>query len=156
MVYCQALRIIERCSRPDLAEPHLEKLREKLVERNYPVKLIESKIDRAKLKDRKEMIFQKRKNKNKNYKKVRLIFTHNQGNPPLHAWIRESKNLLSTPKAKKLGENIQVVYKQSKNIKRMTAGGNKGAGPRGGNSPPAADAGRENGGNAMCIRKDFK
>ena len=61
--------MIERCSRPDLAVPHLDRLKEKLVERKYPIELIESKFEKAKLKNRKELIFQNRKKKKKNDKK---------------------------------------------------------------------------------------
>ena len=121
LVYGQALRIVERCSRAESVGPHLEILKEKLVERNYPAELIDSQFSKAKKKDRKKLIFQERKKKN-NDKKVRLIFTHNEGNPPLHKWIRESKQFLETPKAKKIGQEMQVVFKQPKNIKQLVAG----------------------------------
>ena len=44
---------------------------------------------------------------------MRLIFTHNKGNPPLH-----KKCLVKNYKAKKLGEKIQITYSQPKNLKR--------------------------------------
>ena len=102
----------------------MENLQAKLVERNYPIELIEEQFSKAKKKDRKELIFQQRKNKNGD-KKTRLIFTHNEGNPPLHKWIRESKKFLETPKAKKIGEGIQVAFKQPKNIKQLLTGSKK-------------------------------
>ena len=40
IVYCQALRVMERCSTRDLARPHLEQLRGKFLERNYPEKIV--------------------------------------------------------------------------------------------------------------------
>jgi hypothetical protein len=61
LVYGQALRIIERCSRAESVGPHLENLKVKLVERNYPVELIEAQFTKAKKKDRKELVFQQRK-----------------------------------------------------------------------------------------------
>ena len=42
----------------------MENLKAKLVERNYPIELIEEQFSKAKKKDRKELIFQQRKNKN--------------------------------------------------------------------------------------------
>ena len=105
--------------------PHLKILKEKLVERNYPAELIDSQFSKANKKDRKKLIFQERKKKNNN-KKVRLIFTHNEGNPPLHKWIRECKQFLETPKAKKIGKEMQVVFKQPKNIKQLVAGNKNG------------------------------
>ena len=38
LVYGQALRIMERCSKPEWGNQHLENLRKKLKERNYPDK----------------------------------------------------------------------------------------------------------------------
>ena len=35
-VYSQALRVVERCSESDSAVPHLESLKPKFIERNYP------------------------------------------------------------------------------------------------------------------------
>ena len=53
-------------------------------------------------------------------KKVRLIFTHNRGNSPLHMWLRDAKKfLIKNEKAKKMGEKIQVCYSQPKNLKRL-------------------------------------
>ena len=44
---------------------------------------------------------------------MRLIFTHSQANPPIHQWIRQSKNLLQrNEKAKTIGNRIQVASRQ--------------------------------------------
>ena len=98
IVYSQAVRVVERCSQPDSAVLHLETLKNKFVERNYPTDLVEKQITKAKSKDRKEIIFQQRRNKNENDNKIRLIFTHNAQNPPIHKWLRSSKKFLNTPK----------------------------------------------------------
>ena len=71
------------------------------------------------------MIHQNRKKKNNKDTKVRLIFTNNESNPPIHKWLREGKKFLKTVKAKKMGESLQVVYKQPRNLQRILAGGNK-------------------------------
>ena len=52
--------------------------------RNYPETLINEQFEKAKKKDRKQLIYQNRKQKNmKKDEKIRLIFTYNEGNPPL-------------------------------------------------------------------------
>ena len=122
IVFSQALRIVERCSTQDLAEPHLVNLKSKLLARNYPEDVIDSQIEKAKLKNRKELIFQSRKKKLKADGKIRLIFTNNEGNPPLHKWLREGKKFLRSTKAKKMASNLQIVYKQPRNLQRLVAG----------------------------------
>ena len=82
IVYSQALRVIERCSLPDSAQPHLENLKGKFLNRKYPEELIDNQFEKAKLKQRKDLIFQERKKKTKD-NKIRLIFTNNSQNPPL-------------------------------------------------------------------------
>ena len=88
IVYCQALRIVERCSLPELAVPHLEQLENKFLERHYPKKIIDQQIEKAKGKNRKQLIYQGRKENKGSDKKVRLIFTNNEANPPIHKWLR--------------------------------------------------------------------
>ena len=61
VVYGQALRIVEICSKVDDWDHHLENLKSKLQKRNYPEKLIDEKISQAKKKTRKELVYQKRK-----------------------------------------------------------------------------------------------
>ena len=123
IIYGQALRIIERCSDPVDANLHLEKLKEKLLTRHYPENAIDQQFSRAKKNDRKELIYQNRKQKNKNDKKTRLIFTHNEGNPPLHQWLREAKKLLvRNERAKSMGEDMQISFRQPRNLKKIATG----------------------------------
>ena len=120
VVYGQALRIIERCSKPEDRDTHLENLKSKLEARSYPEKLINDKFSEAKKKSRKNLIYQNRKKKNMSDGKVRLIFTHNKGNPPLNMWLREVKKcLIKNEKAKEIGDKMQVCFGQPKNIKRI-------------------------------------
>ena len=120
LVYGQAVRILERCSKPEWGEEHLKNLRSKLSERNYPEKLISEKFAEARKKSRGELINQKRKTNKNQDDKVRLIFTHNRGNPPLYKWIREARGcLVKNEKAKALGEKIQICHSQPKNLKRI-------------------------------------
>ena len=120
IVYGQALRIIERCSKPEDAQNHLDDLKTKLRERNYPEKVIEQKFSKAKKNVRSDLIFKNRRKNGKPDDKVRLIFTHNQGNPPLHQWMREAKKCLhKNAKAKALGDKIQIGFRQPKNLKKI-------------------------------------
>ena len=94
----------------------MSNLEEKLIERNYPKELILENFEKAKKKNRRDLIFNPRKTKGKD-EKIRLIFTHNAGNPPLHQWTREAKKqLVRNDKAKKMGDCIQISSRQPKNL----------------------------------------
>ena len=93
VVFGQALQILERCSKPEDTEKHLENLKTKLKNRNYPENLIDGKIEKAKKKPRHDLIQQKRKSKNKKDDKIRMIFTQNSANPPLNMWLREATKM---------------------------------------------------------------
>ena len=122
-MYSQALRIVERCSKEADVEKQLDNLKEELEDRSYPAELIDRKFKKVKEKKRNDLIFQTRKKKTDD--KIRLIFTHNQGNPPLHQWLREAKRLLvRNDKAKKMGDQMQVAYRQPKNMKKIVTQNN--------------------------------
>ena len=77
--------------------------------RKYPEEQIDLNFEKAKKFTRKELISRNKKNKNKNDGKIRLIFTYNEGNPPLYQWMREAKRcLVRNEKAKELGDCIQI------------------------------------------------
>ena len=58
--------------------------------------------------------------------KIRLLFTHNEGNLPIHQWLRECKKLLvKNEKAKNFGEKLSIGLKQPTNLKRKVAGYHK-------------------------------
>ena len=122
IVYSQALRVVGLCSQPDSAKTHLGNLSDKFRSRNYPENVIQKSISRAESISRKEIIFGQRKQKKHNDKKVRLIFTYNSRNPPLHKWLREGKKLLTTPEGKEIAKNFQIVNKQSRNLKQLVTG----------------------------------
>ena len=87
--------------------------------KKYPEKLINSKFSEARKRTRKSLIHQNRHEKS-NDEKLRLIFTHNQGNPPLHKWFREAKEcLVKDDRAKKLGDNMQICFRQPRNMKSI-------------------------------------
>ena len=122
IVYSQALRVVQLCSQPEAAKLHLEKLSKKFEDRNYPEEVIEKSFRKATSIPRKDLIFGQRKNKSLNDKKVRLVFTYNSKNPPLHKWLREGKRFLTSPEGKEIGRNLQIVNKQPKNLKQLVTG----------------------------------
>ena len=98
-------------------ESHLQNLKQKLESRNYPSEVINKQFSRAKSRSRKSLIYQRRKEKSSGDGKIRLIFTHNQENPPIYKWLREGKRLLArNERAKTMGDNLQVGWKQPKNL----------------------------------------
>ena len=104
-------------------------LKTKFEDRNYPSELIDCQFEKAKKKDRKALISQPPKTKNSKDNKVRLIFTHNRANPPIHKWVREEKHLLRrNDRAKDIGSRIQVASRQPKNLQQLVGGFRKGSG----------------------------
>ena len=121
--YSQALRVVEKCSDKELMDTELVKLKEKFRERNYSEQLLGEKFGQAKKKDRRNLIFQDRKNNKKETKKVRLMFTHNQSNPPIHKWLRLCKPILDKNEvAKDIGSRIQICTKQPRNLQAILGG----------------------------------
>ena len=121
--FSQALRVVERCSSSEERDIQLKNLKTKFQERNYPEQIIEKQFLKAKSKERKDLIFQKRKPKGTGDKKVRLVFTHNAANPPIHKWVREAKKHLErNDQAKEIGQRIQIANKQPPNLQRIVGG----------------------------------
>ena len=77
----------------------------------------------AKKKDRRSLIFQSSKKCNGGKKKVRLMFTHNKTNPPIHKWLRLCKPILDKNEvAKDIGSRIQICTKQPRNLQAILGG----------------------------------
>ena len=137
--YSQALRVVERCATTQDRDMQLNNLKEKLLERKYPEEVVDAKFKLAKKRDRRNLIFGNRSG-NKSDDKVRLIFTHNKVNPPIHAWMRQCKKLLArNDEAKALGSRIQISSRQPKNLLRIAAGYKDGKGVR--KTPPDENPG---------------
>ena len=97
--------------------------------------MVDSQVERALTRDRKTLIQQNRKRKDKGKEKVRLIFTQNESNPPIHRWIRDArKTLIRDERSVEIGKMVQITSKQPKNIKSIvTKNNNRG---RGGDKDP--------------------
>ena len=74
LVYGQAIRILERCSKAEDRDKHFENLRSKLQEQNYPDEIIRKKFSEARKKSRGELIHQER-NKNAENENLRSART---------------------------------------------------------------------------------
>ena len=119
------MRILERCSKNENAQNHLDILKEKLQTRNYPDALIDKQIGKAKHKSREYILVRKPRKKADN--KFTLVFTHNKANPPLNKLIRESKKvLLKNDAAREMGGSIQVGWRQPRNLRNTVCGLKKG------------------------------
>ena len=79
LIYGQAIRILERCSKIEDRDSHLKNLRLKLKERNYPDKLISDKFSEAKKTSRGELLHKSRSKNRKQDDKVRPTI---EGIPP--------------------------------------------------------------------------
>jgi hypothetical protein len=82
--------------------------------------LINSQFSKALEVDRLDLLFKTPAQRKKSKKKVvaPLILTFNPGNPPVKSWINEElTNLYQDPKMKKTFPNIDVVYRQNRNIR---------------------------------------
>ena len=126
--YSQALRVIERCSLAENRDNQLEDLKKKFEERNYPSEVVDMQFERAMKNERMDLIHKKRKKKGTDGK-VRLVFTHNSANPPIHQWLRDSKkHLEKNDQAKEIGKRVQICTKQPPNLQRIIGGCKDGAG----------------------------
>ena len=127
------MRIIGICSKDNDKEAHLNNLKEKLIERNYPEELIEKKFCKARQQNRKDIIFKQRKPQQQKDDKIRLIFTHTAANPPIHKWLREGKkHLARNDRTRAMGKKIHIASRQPKNMLRIVRNSNF---PRGSQAP---------------------
>ena len=82
--------------------------------------LINEQFKKALEVDRLDLLFRSPTLRKKVKKKVTdpLILTYNPGNPPIRTWINEGLDILHTdPEIKKILPNIDVVFRQDRNIR---------------------------------------
>ena len=101
-----------------LRSEYLKDLREKFLQQEYPMDLINSQFSKALEVDRYDLLFKSPAQRKKSKKRAPLVLTFNPGNPPVKSWINEElSNLHKDPKMKKTFPNIDVVYRQNRNIR---------------------------------------
>ena len=89
------MRAVEKCTLQNDGEEHLENLKEKFKERNYPTELVEEQFRKSRKKERKQLINQVR-NEEGGDDRVRLISTHTH--QPTHKQVGQRVQALAEEK----------------------------------------------------------
>ena len=127
--YGQAIRVQTICSEPEFVSSNLSHLKEKLIERGYPLELIETQFRKAATINRSELLKQhvypydatpapvgaeKRKFR------PDFIITYNPHNPPLRKWLEQFHHiLLSDPKMSKVRPKAPTIaFRQAPNLRQ--------------------------------------
>ena len=100
---------------------YLCELREKFLQQEYPLNLINTQFEKALEVDKLDLLFRSPSIRKKSRKQViaPLIITFNPGNPPVRTWITEGLGILHTDEeVKKILPHIDVVFRQDKSIRR--------------------------------------
>ena len=118
VVYGKALQGLMVNSRQDWNLEYLVDLREKFLQQEYPLAVINSQFKRALEVDRLDLIFGNpalRKNKKKKVV-APLILTYNPSNPPVKTWIKEGMEILHKPffNFGSLGSKVEESFSESR------------------------------------------
>ena len=119
VVYGMALQGLMVNSRMEWNLEYLKDLREKFIQQEYPIDLINAQYQKALQVDRMDLLFGNPATRKKKKSVIApLVITYNPGNPPVREWIQKGLGVLhEDPKMKKLFPNIDVVFRQNRNIK---------------------------------------
>ena len=121
VVYGMALQGLMVNSRQEWNLEYLKDLREKFLQQEYPLELINGQFSKALQVDRMDLLFKDPalRKKNKRMVVAPLVLTYNSGNPPVKDWIKEGlEHLHKDPNMKRIFPKIDVVSRQNKNIQR--------------------------------------
>ena len=103
-------------SREEWNIEYLRELREKFLQQDYPLNLINEEYTKALQISRMDLLFNDSRKKKRKVISP-LIITFNPGNPPIKRWIQEEiKVLHEDPTLKKIFPKIDVVTRQAENI----------------------------------------
>ena len=111
-------------SRKEWNLEYLVELREKFLQQEYPLGLVNQQFARALSVNRSDLIFAKSSQKKPKKRIIApLIITQSPANPPYRKWIQEELNILHRDEEmKKTFPSISVVTRQNKNIGRRIIG----------------------------------
>ena len=99
---------------------YLKDLREKFLQQEYPMDLINSQFSKALEVDRLDLLFKSPAQRKKIEKRAPVVLTFNPGNPPVHSWIKNYLAILHEDrKVKKAIPSISVVTRQAPNIAKQ-------------------------------------
>ena len=129
IVYGQALSVRLICSKDEFLAKHLENLKNKFIERGYPVQLVVENLQRGAAIPRADLLKPKpvypQQDCPATLSKPRFsptfIVTYNPHNPNLHKWLKDNHNiLLADRKMAKIFPNPpSVSYRQPKSLKQL-------------------------------------
>ena len=92
IVYNQALLGKTVCSYPEWCERHLQKLRVKFLQQEYPAQLIDEQFNKVRQLNRDVILYRKKDEVKRRIKaktmRSCLVVTYNPANPPFHTWIK--------------------------------------------------------------------
>ena len=75
-------------------ERHLEKLRVKFIQQEYPEQLIDEQFSKVRQLNRDDILYKKKDEAKKRTKakamRSCMVVTYNPANPPFHTWIKKS------------------------------------------------------------------
>ena len=129
IVYGQAITVRTICSKQEFVDKHMKSLKEKFIQRGYPVDMVESELARGSLLSREALLRPKPVYPHqgcpvlpaKNKFRPTFIITYNPHNPQLRKWLQEVHFiLLAHPKLAKIyPKPPSVSYRQPKNLKQI-------------------------------------
>ena len=118
VVYSMALMGIMVNSNHEWNQGYLRDLREKFLQQEYPMELINEQFGKALSVDRLDLLFRTKQNKKRTVI-APLVITYNPGNPKFKHWIISEIGVIHEDDTlKKVFPSIDVVTRQTANIKR--------------------------------------
>ena len=129
IVYGQAITVRTICSKQEFVDKHMKKLKEKFIERGYPVEMVERELARGSILSRAALLRPKPVYPHqgcpvlpvKNKFRPTFIITYNPHNPQLRKWLQEVHFiLLAHPKLSKIyPQPPSVSYRHPKNLRQI-------------------------------------
>ena len=113
-----AIRICRICSKPEWRDSHLDNLRTSLVQRGYPENLVTNHIERAKSKDRQDLLSYKQETSQQH---VPLVTTYSPYHPDFRKIVKSHFKILhKSPRCQKAIPSPPVIaFRRSKNLRDM-------------------------------------
>ena len=117
--YGQCLRLRRICSKDSNFNKRTLELKQNLMKRGYPQKLVNGAIEKVAKKSREEVL--QYKHNTKENTRVPVIITHNPTHPPLSSWFKEGMNVLHNSRRmqKALPKPPMIGERNSKNLRNI-------------------------------------
>ena len=123
-VYSQARTAFKICSKQEWREIHLENLKDKFLQQNYPEDLIQAQFEKVLKLNRSDLIFKRNKTtgvKKRDRYTAPVVRTYHPQNPPVQKWIQEDLGILHLSRqCREIIPSIPVVTRQAKNVGQIS------------------------------------